>query len=61
MRYLHFCPDFFGYAKNGLIRKLRLVSKFMKSQNGQKIITIHIFPNISRITGNQTMKIADEK
>ena len=28
----------------------------MTSQPGQQIITIHIFPNISRIKGNQTMK-----
>ena len=28
----------------------------MKSQPCQKIITIHILPNISRSKGNQTMK-----
>ena len=28
----------------------------MTSQPGQKTTTIHILPNISRSTGNQTMK-----
>ena len=42
--------------KNGLIRKIRLSSKFMMSQPGQQTIAIHILPNISRSKGNQTMK-----
>ena len=42
--------------KNGLIRKLWLISKFMTSQTGQQIIMIHILSNISRSKGNQTMK-----
>ena len=37
--------------KNGLIRRIRLISKFMKQTIG-----IHILPNISRSKGNQTMK-----
>ena len=37
--------------KNGLIRKISLVSKFMTSQPG-----IHILTNISRSKGNQEMK-----
>ena len=37
--------------ENGLIRKLRLMA-----QLGKQTITIHIFPNISRSKGNQTMK-----
>ena len=40
----------------GLIKKLRLISKFMTSQPGKQTITIHILPNISRSTDNQTMK-----
>ena len=36
--------------------KLWLSSKFMTSQTGQEIITIHIFPNISRSKGNKRMK-----
>ena len=39
-----------------IIRKLRLISKFMTSQNWKQMITIHILPYISRSKGNQTMK-----
>ena len=42
--------------KNGWIRKVRLISKFMASQPGKQIVAIHILPNISRIKDNQTMK-----
>ena len=42
--------------KNGLIRKIRLILKFMASQSGQQTIAIHILPDISRSKGNQTMK-----
>ena len=42
--------------KNGMIRKLRLISKFMRSLTGQQIIKINILPNISRSKANQTMK-----
>ena len=42
--------------KNGLTRKLRVNSKFMASQTGQRIITIHVLPNISRRKGSLTMK-----
>ena len=42
--------------KNGLIRKVRLISKFMTSQPGQQTVGIHILPNISRTKDNQTMK-----
>ena len=34
--------------KNGLIRKIRWTSKFMASQPGKQVITIHILPKISR-------------
>ena len=43
------------YEKH-LMRKLRLISKFMTSYPGKQIITIHIFPSISRSKGNQVMK-----
>ena len=46
----------FDYVKNGLIRKLRLTSKFMTSQAGQQLITIHILSNISRGKEDQTIK-----
>ena len=44
--------------KNGLIRKVRLISKFMTSQPGQQTVGIHILPNISRTKDNQTMKFS---
>ena len=42
--------------KNALIKKTRLISKFMTSQPGHWTIAIYILSNISRIKGNQTMK-----
>ena len=48
LRYLHFYPDFLVMHKNGLIRKLWLISKCMTSQTGQQIIIIHILINITR-------------
>ena len=44
-------------SKNDLIRRSRLVSKFMMSETGQQIVTIYILPNISRSKDTQTMKI----
>ena len=47
----------FGHVeKKDLIRKIRLISKFMTSQTGSQTNTIHILPNISRSKGNETMK-----
>ena len=43
-------------CKNGLIRKIKLISNFMTSQLGKQTIVIHTLPNISRSKGNQTMK-----
>ena len=43
--------------KNDLIRRFRLISNFVTSQAGQKIIAIHIRPNITRSKDNQTMKL----
>ena len=42
--------------KNGLIREMRLILNFIKSQPDLQTIRIHILPNISRSKGNQTMK-----
>ena len=42
-------------SKNGWIRKLRLILKFMTSQSGKRTIATHILPNISRGKGNQAM------
>ena len=35
--------------------KLRLISKFMASQLGKQMISIHLLPNISRSKGNQAI------
>ena len=42
--------------KNGLIRKISLISKFMMSQTSYQTVAVHILLNISRSKGNQTMK-----
>ena len=51
-----FVLTFWSCRENGLIRKRRLISKFMTSQPGYQTITIRILSNISRSKGNQTMK-----
>ena len=53
-----FLSCFFSCRKSSLIRKIRLISKFIMSQPGLQTITIHILPNISRNKGNHTMKFA---
>ena len=52
-----FVMTFWSCMKKGLIRKIRLTSKFMTSQPAQQTITIHILSNISWSKGNQTMKL----
>ena len=42
--------------KNGLIRNIRLISRFMTSQPGYQTIAVHILTNIPRGKGNQAMK-----
>ena len=44
-------------CENGLIRKIRLISKLMTSQPLKQKIEIHILPFISRIKHNQTVKL----
>ena len=56
LKIFKFLSWLFGDDKNGLIRKIRLISKFMTSHSGQQTISIHILPNISRSKHNQTMK-----
>ena len=51
-----FVLNFWSCRENGLIRKIRLISKFMTSQPGYQTSTIHILPNISRSKGKQSMK-----
>ena len=43
-------------SKNDLIRKIRLISKFMTSEPGWETIAIHILNKISRSKGNEVMK-----
>ena len=43
--------------KNDLIRKIRLISKFLKSEPGKQTIVIHILSNISKSKSNQVLKI----
>ena len=50
-----FVLTFWSSRKNGLIRKIKLILKFMMSQSSQKTIKIHILPIISRCKGNQAM------
>ena len=42
--------------KNCLIRKKRLLLKFMTSKPGSQTIAINTLPNISRSKGNQTVE-----
>ena len=51
-----FVLTFWPSRKNGFIRKIRLISKFITSQPGQETITIHKLSNNSRSKGNQAMK-----
>ena len=44
--------------QNGLMREIRLISKSMASQTGKQTNAIHIMPNISRNTDNQTTKFS---
>ena len=56
LRYLPFRPDLLAMYRNGLIRKLRLISILMTSKTGQQIIIIRILSNILRSKGNEKMK-----
>ena len=52
----------FSLRKNGLIRRIRLISKFMTSQPGYNTtIIIHTLPNISQSKGNQKIKLGKAK
>ena len=41
-----------------MIRKIKLISKFVTSQPGKQTIAIHILLYISRSKDNQTVKVA---
>ena len=51
-----FVMAFWSCRKNGLIRKIRLTSKFMASQPDLQTISIQILPNVSPSKGNQNIK-----
>ena len=50
-----FCLEFSVMSENSLIRKMRLISKFMTSQPINKQLQ-YILTNISRSKGNQALK-----
>ena len=47
-------------VKNGVIRSISSISKFMTSQPGKQIVAIHMLHNISRSKSNQMIKF-DQK
>ena len=54
-RFLKFLLTFLVILENSLIRKLRLISRFMTTTTKKQIITIHKLPKISS-KGNHTIK-----
>ena len=56
LKIFKFLAWLFGHVKNGLIRKIRLISKLMTSQPGKQTIAISISPNILVSKGNQIIK-----
>ena len=50
---LKFLSWLFGHVKNSLIRKTKIISKFIMSQPGKHTITLHILTNISKSKGNE--------
>ena len=49
------------YLCSKIMQKFKVISKFMTSQVGQQIITIHILSNISRSEDNDAMNFVLEK
>ena len=56
LKVLAFCTNFLVMQKSSLIRKIKLISKFMMSQPGQQTIAIHILPKYFKSKGNETIK-----
>ena len=54
----NFVLTFHSCRKKGLIRRIRLISKFMTPRPAWQTIPIHIVSNISRRKGNKTMKFS---
>ena len=47
LQYLNFCPGFLVMRKNGLIKKLRLISKSMMSRTWLQAVMVRVLPNVS--------------
>ena len=60
-KYLNFYNKILVTQKNGLIRKVKLISKLVTSQHRKQIIVIHVLPNVLRSKGNQTMTFGQLK
>ena len=56
LKIVKFRLDFLAMGKNDLIRKIRLISKFMTPQTGKQTIAINVLSYISRSKDNQTTK-----
>ena len=57
LRYINFCPDFFGHVGKRLDKEAEINFKIYDVINWKKKIAMHILPNILRSRGNQTMKV----
>ena len=56
LKIFKFCPNIFGHVVKWLVKKNKLISKFMTSSTTKQIITMHILPTVSRSKVNQTSK-----
>ena len=56
VKYLSWLDSSWWSRSNGLIRKMRPISKFMTSQYGTQTMAIHMLLNISQNKRNQTIK-----
>ena len=52
---LEFCRDVFGHIGKQLDEKQNLISKFIMSSTGKKVVTTHIVPTTSRSKGNEAI------
>ena len=55
-RYSNFCLDILVMYNKPLIRKIRLILKFMTLQPRKQTIAIHTLPNISRSKENKAVE-----
>ena len=56
LKIFKFLSCVFGHVENDLIKKIRLIPKFIVSQLWKQTVAIHILANISRCKNNQTIK-----